>query len=192
MTPAVFLDRDGVLIEDVPLLTDWRDIKVIAGVPLALRRLSAHGFKLIVVTNQAIVARGLLQESDVCAMNRHIAQILVKEGAPAIDGFYFCPHHPNATLPLYRVNCFCRKPEPGLLWKAARDHDINLETSFAVGDRQTDIVAGAKAGCRTVLVRTGAHRAPLIETAAPVDLHIKPDYVCFDLGKAAEWIMGAM
>jgi D-glycero-D-manno-heptose 1,7-bisphosphate phosphatase len=192
MPSAVFLDRDGVLVEDVPLMTDWQNIKVIAGAAQALRRLSATGFKLIVITNQAIVARGLVRESDVCAMNGRIAQILRENGAPEIDGFYFCPHHPNANLPAYRVKCSCRKPEPGLLLKAARDHDINLRASFLIGDRHTDIVAGTKAGCHTVLVQTGAHEAPLIETAAPVDTRIAPDHVCRNLREAAQWIVEVM
>jgi D-glycero-D-manno-heptose 1,7-bisphosphate phosphatase len=192
MSRAVFLDRDGVLIEDVPLMTDCQDIKVIAGVAQALCRLSTTGFKLIVVTNQAIVARGLMQESEVRAMNGRIAQLLVEDGTPEIAGFYFCPHHPNASIQAYRVKCSCRKPEPGLLLRAASDHDVDLKASFLIGDRQTDIVAGAKAGCRTVLVQTGAHEAPLIETAVPIDTRIAPDHVCRDLREAAEWIVGVM
>jgi len=187
--PAVFLDRDGVLIEDVPLLTDWKHIRVLAGAAQALQRLGAAGFKLIVVSNQAIVARGLLREDEVCAMNGRIAGLLKEAGAPGIDGFYFCPHHPHATLPEYRLNCSCRKPEAGLFFMAARDHQVDLNASFVVGDRLTDIIAGAKAGCRTVWVLTGAHEAPPIETADPVDPQIVPDHICPSLSEAADWIL---
>jgi D-glycero-D-manno-heptose 1,7-bisphosphate phosphatase len=192
MKAAVFLDRDGVLIEDVPLMTRWDQISLIAGAAQALRYLGEVGFKLIVVSNQAIVARGLLRESDICAMNRRIAELLVRDGAPPIHGFYFCPHHPNATLLAYRQTCNCRKPEPGLLLTAAREHDVDLKASFVVGDRLTDILAGARAGCRTVLVQTGAHDAPLIETGSPIHDVITPDHVCRNLGEAAKWILEKM
>lgn len=188
-SPAIFLDRDGVLIEDVHLLTNPGDIRVLEGVPQALKNLKEAGFKLIVVSNQTVVARGLITEEDVFAINAEIELLLDQAGAPHLDGFYFCPHHPNATLPAYRIVCNCRKPQPGLLLRAAREHNLNLGVSFVVGDRITDIIAGARAGCRTVLVQTGKHDAPSIKTVEPLDESVQPDHVCADLRAASEWIL---
>ena len=185
----MFLDRDGVLIEDAPLLTDARDIRLIPGVALALKKLKTAGLRLIVVSNQAIVARGLSTESELRTLNKRIAELLVLDGAPRLKSFYCCPHHPNATLPAYRVNCDCRKPEPGFLLRAARDHGLDLRASFMVGDRLTDVIAGARAGCRTVLILSGEHEAPPIETSAPLDSSIIPDRACADLSEAADWIL---
>ena len=188
LNAAVFLDRDGVLIEDVDLLTTTDKIRVLDGVPQALHGLRQAGFRLIVVSNQAVVARGLATEADVSAINAEVERHLIEEGGPRLDGFYFCPHHPRATLPAYRVACECRKPRPGLLVQAAREHDLDLKSSFVVGDRITDVVAGASVGCRTVLVQTGKHYEPPIETVDPLDASVEPDHVCADLPEAATWI----
>ena len=189
MRAAIFLDRDGVLIEDANLLTVAGGIQVLEGVPKALERLRANGFRLIVVSNQAVVARGLATEPEVESINRCIGELIEQGGGPRIDAFYFCPHHPKATLPAYRKVCDCRKPEPGMLLRAAREHEIDLKGSFMVGDRMTDVIAGAKAGARTVLIQTGQHTAPPIETTEPLDPSIKPDHVCGSLAEAAEWIL---
>ena len=189
MKPAVFLDRDGVLIEDTDLLTSSEGIRILDGVPGALERLRASGFQLIVVSNQAVVARGFATEPEVELINQRIGEMIVKAGGPRIDAFYFCPHHPKATLPAYRKVCDCRKPEPGMLLRAAREHEIDLKRSFMAGDRITDIIAGAKAGARTVLIQTGQHTASPIETAEPLDRSIKPDHVCSSLAEASAWIL---
>ena len=162
---AVFLDRDGVLIEDRGLLVDPAGIHILPGVPTALRKLKEAGFFLAVVSNQAVVARGLISPSDLDALNARIRGLLEAAGAPPLDAAYFCPHHPEAALPQYRVICDCRKPRPGSLLRAAREHGLDLPASFMVGDRMTDVAAGAAAGCRTVLVQTGQHDAPPIVMA---------------------------
>ncbi|MBD3307921.1 HAD-IIIA family hydrolase [candidate division KSB3 bacterium] len=189
MNTAIFLDRDGVIIEDTHLLTKPTEISIPEGVPQALQRMKAAGFRLIVVSNQAVVARGMLSEHGVERINAKIASLLEKAGGPQLDGSYFCPHHPNSTLAAYRVNCKCRKPQPGLLLRAAQDHNVHLTASFMIGDRITDIVAGAKAHCRTILIQTGKHLAPPIETVEPLDETIQPDYICADLGMAVKWIL---
>ncbi len=189
--PAVFLDRDGVLIEDVHLLTHPDGIRILTGVPEALQRLKDRGYLLIVVSNQTVVARGLLSEQELRILQGRVESCLVKAGAPSIDGVFFCLHHPSATIPAYRVVCDCRKPRSGLLLRAAREQSIDLSASFMVGDRLTDIAAGAKVGCRTVLVQTGAHLAPPIESSGPLDLAITPNFVCEDLREAANWILSA-
>ncbi len=189
MKPAVFLDRDGVLIADVHLLTRPEQVVIPPGVPAALQALGKAGFKLVVVSNQPVVARGLASEADVRTVHAHIEALLQSAGAPLLAGVYFCPHHPNATLPAYRVVCDCRKPKAGLFQRAAAELAIDLGASFAVGDRITDIIAGARAGCRTVLVQTGKHLEPPIETSEALDLTIQPDHTCADLGAAVEWIL---
>lgn len=189
MNRAVFLDRDGVLVEDIDLLTRASDLRVLRGVPPALGRLRQAGFRLIVVSNQTVVARGLATEAEVREVNAALDQLLRNAGAPPLDGIYFCPHHPRATLPAYRMTCDCRKPRPGLILQAAREHGIDPASSFLVGDRLTDIAAGAHAGCRTVLVETGRHTQPPIETAEPLEPGLRPDFVCPDLGAAADWIL---
>ncbi len=190
MNAAVFLDRDGVLIEDVHLLTRPEQVVIPAGVPAALRALGEAGFRLVVVSNQPVVARGLVSEADVRAVHAHMESRLREAGAPPLDGVYFCPHHPNATLPAYRKDCDCRKPKPGLFRRAATELALDLGASFAVGDRITDIIAGSRAGCRTVLVQTGRHAEKPIETSEPLDQTLRPEHTSADLAAAAEWILG--
>jgi D-glycero-D-manno-heptose 1,7-bisphosphate phosphatase len=191
MQPAVFLDRDGVLIEDVHLLVDPREIRILEGVPQALGMLKAIGFELIVISNQTVVARGLATEQKVNEIQAEVENLLTQADAPRLDGFYYCPHHPNATVPAYRMICECRKPRPGLLLRAAREHNLNLGASVMVGDRISDIIAGARAGCRTALVLSGRHWAPPIEMVELPDEAVEPGYVCADLTAAVEWILRA-
>ena len=189
MKPAVFLDRDGVLVQDVDLLNRREDVRLLAGVPEALGLLKRAGYSIQVVSNQTVVARGLASETDVCALNEYIQQIIEHSGGPRLDGWYFCPHHPKANVPAYRINCECRKPQPGLLLRAANEHGLDLSASYMVGDRITDIIAGARAACRTVLVQTGMHARPPIETAEPLDVSVRPDFICAGLQEAAAWIL---
>ncbi|MEY2429893.1 MAG: hypothetical protein QOJ40_2778 [Verrucomicrobiota bacterium] len=186
---AVFLDRDGVLVEDVEQLTNANQIRILPGVPRALSLLRQSGFRLVVISNQAVVARGVATEQQVRELQGQVERLIEREGGPSLDGFYFCPHHPKATLPAYRADCECRKPQPGMLLRAAKELGLNLPSSFMVGDRITDIIAGARAGCRTVLVQTGQHLAPPIETTQPLDPSIQPGFVCADLPAAVQWIM---
>jgi D-glycero-D-manno-heptose 1,7-bisphosphate phosphatase len=188
MKRAVLLDRDGVLIDDVHLLTRAEQIRILPHVPEALRTLKEAGYELIVVSNQTVVARGLASEKDVQVLNVRLGDLLEAAGSPPVDGWYFCPHHPKATVAQYRLECDCRKPRPALFRRAACEKNLDLARSFAVGDRITDIIAGAAAGCRTVLVQTGKHRERPIETSEPIDTSIRPDYTCADLAAAAAWI----
>ena len=178
-----------MIIEDLHLLTKRARIQLLDGVPQALVRLRRAGFALIVITNQTVVSRGLATEQDVIDLNAEIQSLIEQAGGPYLDAFYFCPHHPNATLPAYRMDCECRKPRPGLLLRAARQHNLNLGASFVVGDRITDIIAGARAGCRTVLVQTGKHQEPPIETVEPLDESVQPDCICANLSEATRWIL---
>jgi D-glycero-D-manno-heptose 1,7-bisphosphate phosphatase len=186
---AVFLDRDGVLVEDRGLLVDAAELRIVPGVPSALRRLRENGFRLIVVSNQAVVARGMITPEGVEAIHAHLLRLLEEAGAPRLDAIYFCPHHPEADLPEYRVDCDCRKPRPGALVRAAEEHGLNLAESYMIGDRMTDIAAGAAAGCRTVLLKRPGVVTPPPTTAEPPEGWPQPDCVCADLPAAVQWIL---
>jgi D-glycero-D-manno-heptose 1,7-bisphosphate phosphatase len=150
----VFLDRDGTLIEEVGYLDRLDRIRVFPYSVDAVRLLNRAGLVVIVATNQAGIARGFFDEAFVEATHRSLADTLAAGGA-RVDGFYFCPHHPEAGTGAYRQACDCRKPQPGLLRRAAADHQIDLTRSFVVGDRKHDIGAGTSVGAQGVLVRTG-------------------------------------
>jgi D-glycero-D-manno-heptose 1,7-bisphosphate phosphatase len=186
---AVFMDRDGVLIEDTHRLVDTSQVKILPGVPSALVKLHAQGFRLVVVTNQSAVARGLTTEAQVQAVSKFLQDRLIQAGAPTLDGWYYCPHHPEADLAAYRIDCQCRKPRAGMLLLAAADLGLDLKQSFMVGDRIVDILAGARAGCRTIMVQTGRHEEPPGATNEPHDPTIRPEHVCADLQEAVSWII---
>ncbi len=154
MNRAVFLDRDGTLIEEVGYLDRIDRVSVFPYSIDAVRLLNRGGFVVIVATNQAGIARGFFDEAFVEATHRSLSDTLAAGGA-RVDGFYFCPHHPDAKLDSYRQACDCRKPQPGMLRRAAADHHLDLARSFVVGDRPHDIAAGTAVGAKGVLVRTG-------------------------------------
>ena len=151
MLPAIFLDKDGTLLEDVPYNVDPAHMRLGAGVATGVRRLHEAGFALVVVTNQSGVARGYFPESAIAPMERHLRHLL---GVP-LAGFYYCPHHPAGTVARYAFRCRCRKPEPGMLRRAAAELNLDLERSWLVGDILNDVEAGWRAGCRTVLLDNG-------------------------------------
>ena len=188
---AVFLDRDGVLVEDRGLLIDPAELRIPDGVPSGLRRLKEAGFRLIVVSNQTVVARGVITPEGLEAIHAQMLRLLEEAGAPRLDAVYCCVHHPDADLPEYRVRCDCRKPRPGSLLRAAEEHGLDLAASFLIGDRVTDIAAGAAAGCRTVLLRRPGEESPPATSAEPPEGWPQPDCVCPDLSAAAEWILAA-
>jgi D-glycero-D-manno-heptose 1,7-bisphosphate phosphatase len=187
---AVFLDRDGVLVAEGPL--GWHGpsaLQLLPGAVAATARLHAAGFLLVVVTNQPVVARGQMTEEELSEAHRRLCD-QIRAGGGAIDAVETCPHHPDADLEGYRVDCQCRKPRPGLLLTAAARLGIDLQRSYMVGDRRTDIEAGRKAGCRTIQVMTGLPDAPRIRTTEPPD-PAPPDAVVADIAAAAEHILAA-
>jgi D-glycero-D-manno-heptose 1,7-bisphosphate phosphatase len=181
---AVFLDRDGTLIEESGYLDRLDLLAFFPYTTDAVRLLNRAGFAVVVVTNQSGVARGLLPEAFVHEAHRFITDRLAR-GAARIDAYYFCPHHPDGIVAEYRQRCDCRKPAPGLLLKAASDLDLDLRWSFAVGDRWQDIDAGKSVGARAVLVRTGVGRAT--ETAR--QNRLEPDAIAENLIEAVSWIL---
>jgi D-glycero-D-manno-heptose 1,7-bisphosphate phosphatase len=147
---AIFLDRDGTINVEKNYLIDPADLVLLPGVGEALRRGQEAGYLLIVVTNQSGVARGYFSAAAVEELHDHLQKELLPFGVQ-IDAFYLCPHHPeHGTGP-----CDCRKGEPGMLLQAAREHHIDLAASWMIGDKRSDIEAGSKAGCQSILVRTG-------------------------------------
>jgi D-glycero-D-manno-heptose 1,7-bisphosphate phosphatase len=184
MRRAVFLDRDGTLIEESGYLDRLERLVFFPFSVDAVRVLNRAGFAVVVVTNQAGIARGIVRESFVAEAHRHIADRLEAGGAK-IDGFYYCPHYPDGVVEKYRITCDCRKPEPGLLRRAASDMDLDLERSFVVGDRWHDLAAGRAVGARGVLVRTGVGRS---DEAKP-DASVVPDAIVDNLMEAAAWIL---
>ena len=166
---AVFLDRDGTIIEEVHYLSSPEQVRLIPGAADAVRAFNEAGVLVVVVTNQAGVARGYFPESRVREVHEHLSALLGEHGAH-IDAYYHCPHHPTEGVGEYRVACDCRKPKPGLLLTAARDLNIDLSRSWMIGDKSCDAEAGAAAGCRTMLVRTGHGRDLPPEIEAVADL----------------------
>jgi D-glycero-D-manno-heptose 1,7-bisphosphate phosphatase len=154
VTRGVFLDRDGTLIEEAGYLDSLDRMKFFPFSTDAVRLLNRAGFAVILATNQSGIARGFFDEAFVAATHRAIADTLSTGGA-RLDGYYYCPHHPDGCVEAYTRACDCRKPGPGLLQRAAVEHEVDLRRSFVVGDRVHDIEAGAAAGATSVLVRTG-------------------------------------
>lgn len=148
---AVFLDKDGTLIEDIPFNVDPGLIRLADGAIDALRLLQKLGFQLIVVTNQSGVARGYFAERMLEDVKRRLCEMLTSAGI-VLNGFYYCPHLPRGEVRKYAIPCFCRKPQPGMLRRAAREHNLDLSASWMIGDILHDVEAGNRAGCRTVLI----------------------------------------
>lgn len=157
MDRVVFLDRDGTLNEEVHYLHRPEDFKLIDGVPKALRLLKEAGFNLVVVTNQAGVARGYYTEEDVKKLHLYMNNLLEPEGA-SIDAFYYCPHHPEYGLGKYKKTCDCRKPGTGMFEMAQARFDVDKEHSYMIGDKLLDVEAGRNYGLTSILVGTGYGR----------------------------------
>lgn len=187
--PAVFLDRDGTINEEVSYLDRMEKLRLIPGAADAIRRLNAAGFSVVVVTNQSGVARGFFDEAFVLAVNERLRQMLQAEGA-RIDAVYYCPHHPTEGKGKYLRACGCRKPAPGLLLAAVSDFGIDPARSYMVGDMLTDVEAGNRAGVRAVLVRTGLGGESAARLgAAGAGTEARPARIAADLSEAADWIL---
>jgi D-glycero-D-manno-heptose 1,7-bisphosphate phosphatase len=167
---AVFFDRDGTLIEDVGYPREPDRVRLLHGVPEALLRLGTAGFRLVVVSNQSGIGRGIVQVEEAQAVHERFVSELERQGI-TLDGAKYCPHAPDA-------GCDCRKPSPGLLLSAADELGLDLEASFMIGDKQSDLEAGRRAGCRVLMLAgsAGAERA---------------DYLAADWQDAVDFILGS-
>lgn len=170
---AVFLDKDGTLIEDVPYNVDPARIRLTPNAAAGLWLLAQQGFRLIVVSNQAGVALGYFPESALRGVEARLRDLLADAGV-ALDGFYYCPHRVGGSAPAYAIACDCRKPAPGMLLRAAREHKLDLARCWLVGDILDDIEAGRRAGCRALLLDNG-HETEWRLTPARQPHEIAPD-----------------
>lgn len=180
---AVFLDRDGTIIEDTGYIRSPDQINFIPGSIEAIKMLKDAGYKIIVISNQSGVARGLLTEDMLQTIDKIIHRSILNGGGQ-IDGSYYCPHHPEIGVYPYKQVCECRKPHPGLVKKAVKEHHIDLSKSFMVGDHATDIETAKRAGIsKSVFVLTGHGESE------KANLKSQPDYFAPNLLAAARWIL---
>jgi D-glycero-D-manno-heptose 1,7-bisphosphate phosphatase len=180
----VFLDRDGTLIEEVGYLSHLDRIALYPWSIESVKLLNRAGFKVVVVTNQAGVARGLFDEDFIDEAHRFLDQKF-SDGGATIDKFYYCPHHPEASVEAYRSECDCRKPKAGMLWKAAQELQLELSHSFVIGDRLSDLRLGQAVGARSLLVRTGYGET----TARELTDDVEVAYTAPELMTAVAWIL---
>jgi len=169
---AVFIDKDGTLIPDIPYNVDPEKITLCTGAAEGLKLLSRHGYACIIVSNQPGIALGKFGEKELDAVKAKIAYLLQQHGIP-LSGFYYCPHHPSKS------SCACRKPMPGLLLRALEDHHLDTQQCWMIGDILHDVEAGNRAGCKTILIDNGN------ETEWEKGAYRKPDYIAKDLKTAA-------
>ena len=184
LAPTVFLDRDGTLIEEVGYLSHLDRIALYPWSIESVKLLNRAGFKVVVVTNQAGVARGLFDEDFIDEAHRFLDQKF-GDGGATIDKFYYCPHHPEASVEAYRCECDCRKPKAGMLWKAAQELQLELSHSFVIGDRLSDLRLGPAVGAKSVLVRTGYGET----TARELTDDVEVAYTAPELMTAVAWIL---
>jgi D-glycero-D-manno-heptose 1,7-bisphosphate phosphatase len=178
---AVFLDRDGTVVEDVGYLTEPSQLKLLPGAAHAIRLLQEQ-FLIIIVTNQSAIAQGFLSDEGLLLIHQELVKVLCSLAA-SLDAVYACPHHPTIGNSPYTTRCFCRKPQPGMLLKARDDFDIQLGSSFMIGDKGRDILAGQRADvAATVLVKS-------YKTASSLTPEVVPTYVADDLYSAAKLIL---
>jgi D-glycero-D-manno-heptose 1,7-bisphosphate phosphatase len=186
LRPAVFLDRDGTINEQMGYINHISRFHLLPGVAEAIRRLNEARIPVIVVTNQSGLARGYFPAELLTAVHEKMVTLLAEHGAH-VDGIYICPHHPEAKREEYRVNCDCRKPKTGLLVQAAKDLGLDLVRSFVVGDRWSDLKTAANCGATPVLVLTGYGSGDALYIGPSQE--VQPAMVGVDLAAAVQWIL---
>lgn len=185
MSRAVFLDRDGTINEEVGYLKSLNDLSLISGAAEGISILNSLAYKVIVITNQSGVARGFFSETFLDELHREIEARLLRENA-LIDRWCYCPHHPTEGIDGYRIACSCRKPAPGMIHKMAIENQIDIASSFVIGDHERDVELAINAGARSILVRTG-HGENTLSTMSP-EQRDTLSYVAQDLLDACRWI----
>jgi D-glycero-D-manno-heptose 1,7-bisphosphate phosphatase len=184
-TSAIFIDRDGTLNEDRGYLSSVDELVIYPWAAEAVRLVNESGLKAVVITNQSGVARELCTEEEVRAIHDALIAELRRAGAH-LDGIYYCPHHPEIGRPPYRMVCDCRKPRPGLLQRAAREHSIDLKRSYVVGDKWSDLELAHNVGARSALVLTGYGS---MTKARLKGISRQPDFIADDLLEAVKAII---
>ncbi len=179
---AIFLDKDGTLVQNVPYNVDPEHIALMPGAGEGLRQLHQAGYKLIVVSNQSGIARGYFRETALRGVELKLRELLAGFGVP-LAGFYYCPHHPAGMIAPYAIHCNCRKPTPGLLLRAAQERQIDLAGAWMIGDILDDVEAGRRAGCMTILLDNGH------ETEWQITPLRQPHHRAGDLMQAARLIL---
>ena len=177
---AVFMDRDGTITEEMGYLKDSKKLRLVPRSAEAIRLLNKREILAIVVSNQSGVARGYFTEKTVRETHKRLEELLKEKGA-YLDGIYYCPHHPKFGSPKYRKNCNCRKPKPGMLLRAAKKFNLDLEKCYVIGDKVEDIKLARNAGARGILVLTGYGQKS--------SKRVKPDHTAKDLYHAVRWIL---
>jgi D-glycero-D-manno-heptose 1,7-bisphosphate phosphatase len=185
--PAVFIDRDGTINEEMGYVNHVNRFRILPGVPQAIRMLNRHGFLVLVVSNQSGVARGYYP-LDLVKTLHQILLTRIREKKGSIDEIFFCPHHPAGSIPEFSRDCDCRKPKIGLIQQACKSFEIDLQRSFVVGDMCTDIELAHRAGLTGVLVKTG-YGLGEIEYILPQKT-AQPAHIAEDLLDAVRWILG--
>jgi D-glycero-D-manno-heptose 1,7-bisphosphate phosphatase len=183
---AVFLDRDGTISEEVGYVNHLSRYRLMPRSAEAIRMLNEAGYLTFLTTNQSGVARGYFSDTLLHTVHEKLQRLLAAEGA-RLDGLYVCPHHPEEGQPPWRTRCDCRKPQPGMILRAAREHGLDLARSWAIGDSVVDIQAAAAAGVRGILVLTGYGRG-LVEHQ-PQRFTVRPAHTAEDLVGAVRYIL---
>lgn len=166
MNRAVFIDRDGTINYDPGYLGDPDKVKIYPDVINSIKELkNKYGFKIIVISNQAGIARGLISHEDVKSVNDRINSYFIAQGT-RIDAYYYCPYHPDFNT---AEQCSCRKPSPGMILTASKDHGIDLINSFMVGDMESDILAGINAGVKTIMIKHNLSQNEISRTVTQAD-----------------------
>jgi D,D-heptose 1,7-bisphosphate phosphatase len=182
---AVFLDRDGNINKDVGYPNSYAQIKIYPYSYEAVRKINKAGFLAIVITNQSGVGRGFIKEGELKEIHRKMKKSFLENNA-RLDGMYYCPHYIDSSIPKYKKDCECRKPHPGLAYKAAKNLNIDLSKSYMIGDKVEDILFGKNIKSKTILVLTGFGK----ESRAQLkNMKTKADYVAKNLLDAVNWIL---
>ncbi|MCB2191088.1 MAG: HAD family hydrolase [Deltaproteobacteria bacterium] len=183
MRRAVFLDRDGTINVEVGYISEPGQVRLLPGAARAIADLRQTGLAVVGVSNQSGIARGRFSLEQMLAVQAEVERQLLEEAGALLDGFYYCPHHPEGVVEPYAGVCDCRKPGTGMLEQAARELGLSLEDSFMVGDKRIDVACGHGAGLTSLLVTSGM---PLDPARSPLE---EPASTLPDLAAAARWIL---
>lgn len=183
---VVFLDRDGTINYDAGYINHVDNFIMYPYAAQAIRMLNKSGYYVIVITNQSGLGRGFFNEETLDEIHNYMVQSLKEQGAN-IDGIYFCPHDPNTKIEKYKAVCNCRKPETGLVEMAFKDFNIDKSKMYFIGDKYSDIMAGHKSGCKTIIVKTGYGKGDLIHKSHKWE--VQPDKIADTLLDAVKFIL---